>query len=115
LPHPRLADELALSPQDFNRKFKASPVQRARRRGYLRNIAVALGNAYAGSKDLEAVNALAQALQRDPEPLVRLHAAWALAQVGGQAARQALIEAFQTEVDPSVRCEIEAVGLINNY
>lgn len=113
LANPRLVAELALNAQDFNRKFKASPVQRARRRGYLRNVAVALGNAYAGSEDPEAVNALAQALQHDAEPLVRLHATWSLAQVGGQAARQTLAEAIQTEVDPSVRCEIEAASLIN--
>ena len=39
-----LKDELALSPQEFNRKFKGSPIKRTKRRGYLRNIAVALGN-----------------------------------------------------------------------
>ena len=113
LPNPLLVAELTLSAQDFNRKFKASPVQRARRRGYLRNTAVALGNTYAGTGDLDAASALGQALQHDAEPLVRQHAAWALARVGGPAARQALKVAIQTEVDPSVRGEIEADGLIN--
>jgi epoxyqueuosine reductase len=31
-------------PEAFNRKFKNSPVKRAKRRGYLRNVAVATGN-----------------------------------------------------------------------
>ncbi len=41
---PRLVEELALTQDDFNLKFKGSPVRRAKRRGYLRNVAVALGN-----------------------------------------------------------------------
>jgi len=70
---PDLVGHLALSPAEFNRKFKDTPVKRAKRRGYLRNIAVALGNA--GS--LGAIPALEAALN-DPEALVREHAAWAL-------------------------------------
>lgn len=76
VPAPDLAADLALTPQEFNRKFKDSPVQRARRRGYLRNVAVALGN----SGDPAAVPALEKALQ-DDEPLVRQHAAWALEKI----------------------------------
>src|SRR5690606_5851713 len=44
VPRPLLRADLHLSSQAFNRKFKDSPVRRAKRRGYLRNIAVALGN-----------------------------------------------------------------------
>ena len=68
-----------MKPETFNYKFKGSPVKRAERRGYLRNVAVALGN----SGDLDAVPALTWALQDDPEPLVRVHAAWALRRVRG--------------------------------
>ncbi len=71
---PRLAEELAMTPEAFNRKFRGSPVRRAKRRGYLRNVAVALGN----SGEPEAQPALTRAMQDDPEPLVRQHAAWAL-------------------------------------
>jgi epoxyqueuosine reductase len=74
--HPNLIHELELSPESFNRKFKNSPIKRAKRRGYLRNMAVALGNS--GSR--EAISALEKALD-DPEPLVREHAAWALEQI----------------------------------
>jgi epoxyqueuosine reductase len=72
-PQPVLAQDLKLTPAEFNRKFKDSPVRRAKRRGYLRNAAVALGNA--GSA--EDIPALEEAL-KDPEPLVREHAAWAI-------------------------------------
>ncbi len=44
VPAPDLLHELELTSQEFNRKFKGSPVKRAKRRGYLRNAAVALGN-----------------------------------------------------------------------
>jgi epoxyqueuosine reductase len=104
LPQPDLVEELALTPQAFNRKFKGSPVKRAKRRGYLRNVAVALGN----RGDARAVPALVQNLAGDPEPLVRSHAAWALGHIGGEAARQALLEAKKNEVDTSVLAEIES-------
>ena len=73
---PSLTEELALSPQDFNRRFKGSPVKRAKRRGYLRNIAVALGN----SGSLHALPVLQNAL-KDKEPMVREHAKWAIERI----------------------------------
>ncbi|GAB4525384.1 MAG: tRNA epoxyqueuosine(34) reductase QueG [Anaerolineales bacterium] len=73
LPSPELTAELRLTPQEFNRKFKGSPIKRTKRRGYLRNVAVALGNA--GTP--QAIPALQAALS-DSEPLVREHARWAL-------------------------------------
>jgi epoxyqueuosine reductase len=72
-----LRADLTLTPQGFNQKFKESPVQRARRRGYLRNVAIALGN----SKNPTGIPVLEKALQ-DNEPLVRQHAGWALKQIG---------------------------------
>jgi len=104
LPAPDLTQELSLTPQEFNLRFKGSPVKRAKRRGYLRNVAVGLGNLGNAS----AVPALAQALLKDPVPLVRSHAAWALGRIGGETARQALAEAAQSEIDITVQAEIQA-------
>jgi epoxyqueuosine reductase len=73
---PDLIPLLALTPQAFNRQFKHSPLQRAKRRGLLRNVAVAIGNI--GGED--ALAALEQA-SNDPEPLVREHANWAKTQI----------------------------------
>lgn len=95
------ADELSLTPQQFNRKFKNSPVKRAKRRGYLRNIAVALGNQPAPAN----LAALTAALH-DPEPLVRQHAAWALGRFGTDEAAAALRQHAQTETDPAVLGEV---------
>ena len=99
---PSLRDELPLSPEAFNRKFKGSPIKRAKRRGYLRNVAVALGN----SRNTDAVPVLAEALN-DPEPLIRGHAAWALGQIGGAKAILALEAAAQIEDDDYVNTEIQ--------
>jgi epoxyqueuosine reductase len=99
---PYLSEELTLSAQDFNRKFKNSPVKRSKRRGYLRNAAVASGN----SGDQALVPALTLALQGDPEPLVRLHAAWALGRLAGVTARQALEQSLPVEESGDVQAEI---------
>ena len=108
LRQPELIQELSLSPQDFNRKFKGSPVKRTKQRGYLRNVAVALGNRAAGSGDADVIAALESVLRLEPEALVRGHAAWALGQVGSEAARQALEQAEQNEQDEGVLAEIRA-------
>ena len=75
-PRPNLIHELGMTPEAFNRKFKGSPVKRAKRRGYLRNLAVAAGN----SGDERMIPALEKATE-DVEPLVREHADWALEKV----------------------------------
>ncbi len=105
-----LKDELALAPQEFNRKFKGNPVKRTKRRGYLRNIAVALGN----GQNPASIPALSQALA-DPEPLVRTHAAWALGQIGNQRARESLDQAGLVEPEESVKQEILAAQNKLNY
>ncbi len=73
---PRLTDLLLMDDDTFRREFKGSPVKRAKRRGLLRNVAVAL----AASDDPQAHAALEHAAIHDPEPLVRSHAQWALQQ-----------------------------------
>jgi epoxyqueuosine reductase len=101
--NPRLTDVMSLDPAAFRARFTGSAIMRTRRRGLLRNAAIALGNS--GNRD--AVPALDRALA-DPEPLVRGHAAWALGRLGGPAARTALERARRTNADGSVRAEIDA-------
>jgi epoxyqueuosine reductase len=104
LPQPDLLQELTLTAEQFNRKFKASPLRRAKRRGYLRNVAIALGN---GAQAV-SIPALGHALRHDPEPLVRAHAAWALGQMGSTQAIALLRQATHTETDRTVLDEIQA-------
>jgi epoxyqueuosine reductase len=97
-------EEIALIASDFNLKYLRSPLRRPKRRGYLRNVAIALGN----HRNPQTVSALAQALRYDSEPLVRAHAAWALGQIGGDHSRPALEMAQRIETDPMVKLEIQA-------
>ena len=73
-----------MSREEFSRLFSKSPMKRAKLRGLKRNAAVVLGNV--GTR--EDVTALARALD-DDEPLVREHAARALAAVEARAYRPA--------------------------
>ena len=98
---PSLIEWMTMTQEEFSARFKGSPIKRAKRRGLLRNVAVALGNW--GSP--EAIPALASALN-DEEPLVRGHAAWALGRIGTEAAWQALRGRLEGEDDAWVREEI---------
>jgi epoxyqueuosine reductase len=75
-PH-SLTEELTLTSQSFNQRFKRTPIQRAKRRGYLRNVAVALGNI----GDMHALPVLRQNALNDEEPMIREHASWAIEQI----------------------------------
>ncbi|MBI5138078.1 MAG: tRNA epoxyqueuosine(34) reductase QueG [Nitrospirae bacterium] len=99
-----LVELMALTPAEFSRYFKGTPLFRTRRRGLLRNVAVALGNWGAA----EAVPVLKKALA-DDEALIRGHAAWALGRIGGEEA--ALATALPAEADPWVREELAAALL----
>jgi epoxyqueuosine reductase len=108
-PQPDLLTELRLTAEAFNRKFKGSPVKRAKRRGYLRNVAVALGNqapVLSPEQSQRAITELSSVLIDDPEPLVRAHAAWALGRFPGEQVKRALQGALVTEEDENVRAEI---------
>ena len=104
----KLIELMRMSQEDFSRRFKGSPVKRTKRRGLLRNVAVALGNW--GSA--EAVPVLAAALE-DDEPLVRGHSAWALGQIASRSEAvmsaeigAALVSRLRVEEDEWVREEI---------
>jgi len=103
LHRPELAPLLALPEPAFRERFQGSPILRAKRRGLLRNVCVALGNLASPA----AIPALGRALQGDAEPLVRGHAAWALGRLGDPRAKAALARSLGTEGEPWVREEIE--------
>ncbi|MFM8423807.1 MAG: tRNA epoxyqueuosine(34) reductase QueG [Chloroflexota bacterium] len=73
IPLPVRTSDLLLTSSEFNQRFKRSPIKRTKRRGYLRNIAVAVGN----QKNKKDISLLEQAAQ-DEEPLVQSHAQWAI-------------------------------------
>jgi epoxyqueuosine reductase len=71
-----LRDYLRLSDDNFRVAFKNSPIKRIKRRGFLRNVCVALGNVGEPS-DLPALERAAG----DSEPLIAEHAKWAIQQI----------------------------------
>lgn len=73
---PQLIDLLQLDEAGFKARFKGTPIARTKRRGLLRNVAVALGN----WGNAAALPVLERALN-DPEPLICEHAAWAISQI----------------------------------
>lgn len=76
LQSPDLIEWMGMTQEQFRERFRGTPIERIKRRGLLRNVAVALGNA----GDARALPALERA-KNDPEPLVREHVAWALDQI----------------------------------
>ncbi len=99
---PKLLSLINMTQEQFSKRFRNSPIKRAKRSGFLRNVAVALGN----WKDRAAVPALKKALN-DDQPLVRGHAAWALGQIGGRAAGKALQARLDVEEHTEVITEIK--------
>ena len=76
---PDLIELLQLDEAGFKSRFAGTPILRTKRRGLLRNVCVALGNA----GDKSALPALQKAAG-DSEPLIAGHARWAMEQIQGK-------------------------------
>ncbi len=74
--NPSLEDLASITEEDFRRSFRHSPIKRAKYRGWLRNLCVAMGN----SGDLRFIPWLERAREH-AGPVVREHAEWALEQI----------------------------------
>jgi epoxyqueuosine reductase len=97
---PELGALMSLTEEEFRKRFGKTPLKRVGRDGFVRNVAVALGN----SKDPAAVGPLTLGLN-DVSWLVRLHSAWALGQLG---AKEVLKRRLPKENHPEVREEISS-------
>jgi epoxyqueuosine reductase len=73
---PSLEKFADISEAEFREMFRRSPVSRAKYRGFLRNVAVAMGNSCR-----EQFRAPLERLAASDDPLIAEHAAWALAQL----------------------------------
>jgi len=81
----------------FRLMFRKSPVKRLKRRGLLRNVAIAMGNA----ADSCFLPILIKSLN-DEEALIRAHAAWAIHQIDPFNAKTKLAEHLCIEKDAAV-------------
>jgi epoxyqueuosine reductase len=98
---PRLLDLLRMDEDGFRAHFGDSAITRIKRDRLVRNACIAAGN----WGDPQAVPALSNLL-RDPSPLIRGHAVWALSCIGGENVRHHLAHAHSAESDPQVLEEI---------
>jgi epoxyqueuosine reductase len=73
---PQLEDLAALTEDEFRSKFRGSPIQRAKYAGFLRNVAIAMGNS-----GLEKFREPLEQLAAFQNPLVADQARWALQQL----------------------------------
>jgi epoxyqueuosine reductase len=78
-----LREYLDLNDAEFRALFKNSPIRRIKRRGFLRNVCVALGNV-GDRADLPALERAAA----DPEPIIAEHATWAIQRIGERQKRK---------------------------
>lgn len=106
LREPKIADLLALDDAAFRTLFSGSPVKRIGRDRFIRNVLIAAGNSGDGSLVSQV-----RELARDPSPLVRGSAVWAMAQLcSGEDLTTALDALRIGEEDASVIAEIDAAS-----
>ena len=94
-PHPSLVEpELeslaSLTPEEFSALFRGSAVKRAKWRGLVRNVCVALGNSGIQPQD-PGYPSVIQTLSRlaaSGDSLIEEHAEWALTRIGQRASRK---------------------------
>jgi epoxyqueuosine reductase len=101
---PSLERLLRLRSSEYKKIYRNSAIGWRGAAVLRRNAAVALGNAL----DRSAVPVLVAALDEDPHPMVREHAAWALGRIASPAALKALRTRLENEEIQSVRLEIAA-------
>ena len=101
----KLIDLIQISQEMFSRRFKGSPIKRIKRRGLLRNVAVALGN----SGNTQAIPVLLKVLD-DEEPLIRAHVVWALGELSGPEILPVIREKLNDEREEIVLEELERMA-----
>ena len=94
---------LGLDGDGFRDVFRKSPVKRAKRRGFMRNILVAVGNS--GNKEYIKY---VRNLICDDEPIIRAHAVWALCRLEGEDCLVELERLLETETEEEVLEEIHS-------
>jgi epoxyqueuosine reductase len=95
-----LAELARLDDAAFRARFSGTPIKRAGRDRFVRNVLIAIGNSGSAELGEEAARLL-----DDPSPLVRAMAVWAVARLLPAGSVAALAGRLATEQDPDVREE----------
>ena len=91
--------------EEFRARFRGTALTRPKRRGLLRNAAVAAANIGVTA----AVPVLIALVESEAEALVRSHSLWALGKLASERARPLAERAFKNDPDPLVREEAGAI------
>ena len=102
---PKLENLLTLNDADFRALFAASPVKRTGRDRFMRNVLIAAGNA--GKESHLSTHVMPHL--KDPSPIVRGAAVWALGCLNPDLALQLKTTHLETERDPDVKSEWQYV------
>ncbi|MBS4218175.1 tRNA epoxyqueuosine(34) reductase QueG [Bacillus sp. FJAT-49711] len=100
---PLLQPLLSISNRDFREKFGTISGSWRGKKPIQRNAIIALAH----FKEKSAVSELIEVMRKDVRPVMRGTAAWALGKIGGDEAREALLNAQKEEQDKEVLLEIE--------
>ena len=100
-----LGPDLTLTEDEFIHLYRDSPVLRAKRSGYLRNIAIVLGNqGDPGNKCL-----ILHAIRNEKDAVIRAAAVWAAGQMMDEQMRYQLLAILDSEPNESVRNELSRI------
>ncbi|MDR0136118.1 tRNA epoxyqueuosine(34) reductase QueG [Metabacillus idriensis] len=100
---PKLKPLLTMSNREFKEKFGHVSGSWRGKKPIQRNAIIALAH----FKDQTAIPELIQLMHKDPRPVIRGTAAWAIGSIGGKERLNDLQKALQLEEDEEVRNEIE--------
>ena len=101
-----LVEVLSIASDDeFRARFRGTPLTRPKRRGLLRNAAVAAANVDATA----TVPSLIERVETDTESLIRSHCLWALGQLDSKRAAPIAERALKGDPDPMVRDEAKII------
>ena len=100
-----IPDLLTIDSDDkFRGRFSGTALSRPKRRGLLRNAAIVAANIGC----VEALPALLERIELDPEPLIRQHAIWAASRLDARRSRNLIERAIKTDPNAGVREEAAA-------
>lgn len=99
---PLLKPLITMSNREFKERYASSASSWRGKKPIQRNAIIALGN----FKDESSVPLLIDLLMNDPRPVIRGTAAWAIKQIGGEQAEDALRRALPRETDEEAANEI---------
>ncbi len=105
-PYPDLPGLVQIGDVEYKETYTRTALVRPKRQGFVRNVCIALGN----SGDQSSFHPLLHVLVSEPDPVIRIHAAWALGQRKGENAVDALYQVQMHDSDERVREECR-IGL----